>query len=166
MYTVLAVCVVLHQVVIVLKRKNTSIPLRGAAIRFIEFLGRTLSAPLAFIYYMVTFMDATVDVYAVFLPIVLGTMLFIFLKDWRGLKKSVTLASNSIQTKLDEKQPTTSFELLVMNFVSFGTLSTSTDQYTARLSRKARSTIALSRNIEMMERKKKELERDSDDEDC
>ena len=165
MYTVLAVCVVLHQIVIVLKRKTTKVPLRGAAIRSIEFMGRVFSGPLACIYYMVTFMDPTVEVYAVYLTITLGFVTFIAIRDFGGVKKSLIEASNSIQDKLDEHKKTTRFELFVMNLVSFKTLSTSESHYKARLSRRARSEYAAKRTIEMINKEKKDLQRDSDDED-
>jgi hypothetical protein len=165
MYTVLAVCVVLHQIVIVLKRKTTKVPLRGAAIRSIEFMGRVFAGPLACIYYMVTFMDPTIEVYAVYLTIILGFVTFIAIRDFGGLKKSLIEASNSIQDKLDEHKKTTRFELFVMNLVSLKTLSTSESHYKARLSRRARSEYAAKRTIEMINKEKKDLQRDSDDED-
>lgn len=165
MYTVLAVYVVLHQLVIVLKRKTTKIPLRAAAIRAIEFGGRVFAGPLACIYYMVTFMNPSVEVYVIYLSIIVSFTVFIGVRDYNGVKKSLIDASNSIQDKLDERKKTTNIEMLVMNFVSFKTLSTSESHYKARLSRKARSEYAIKRNIELMEREKKDMHEDSDDED-
>ena len=165
MYTVLAVFVVLHQLVIVLERKTTSVPLRGAAIRLIEFMGRLFAVPMSCIYYMVTFMNPSIAVYVVYISIIAGFMTFIGLRDFGGVKKSFVEASNSIQDKLDEHKKTTRFELLMMNLISFKTLRTSEEPYRARLSRKARSEYATKRTIELIEKEKKDLHHDSDDEE-
>ena len=164
MYTTLAMCVVLHQIVIVLKRKTDSIPLRSCAIRVIEFIGRMLFAPLSCIYYMITFMNPTIEAYATYLSLIIGFMIFIGAREWGGVRKSFVVAANSIQDKLDEGAKTTRFERFMMNFISYRKFSMSIKHYKARLSRKRRSEFATKRDIEMRERRNSELQEDSDDE--
>jgi hypothetical protein len=165
MYTALAAFVVLHQIVIVLKRKTSRVPLRTCIIRGIEFLGRIFVGPLSFLYYMLTFMDPTPLLFTTFGMAMFLFIVFIGAREWGGLKKSFVEAANSIQDKLDEGVKTTRLEMFVMNMVAFKTCSLSVKHYKARLSRKERSEIAAQRNIEMRARAKSQAQEDSDDED-
>eukprot|EP00603_Paraphysomonas_imperforata_P003530 CAMPEP_0114413612 /NCGR_PEP_ID=MMETSP0103-20121206/948_1 /TAXON_ID=37642 ORGANISM="Paraphysomonas imperforata, Strain PA2" /NCGR_SAMPLE_ID=MMETSP0103 /ASSEMBLY_ACC=CAM_ASM_000201 /LENGTH=460 /DNA_ID=CAMNT_0001581699 /DNA_START=129 /DNA_END=1511 /DNA_ORIENTATION=+ len=165
MYTALAIFVILHQVVIVLKRKSKRVPIRNCVIRMIEFFGRILVAPMSMLYYMLTFMDPTLFIYVTFTVIML---LFIFLigaREWGGLKKSFVEASEYIQDKIDEGRKVSKIEMMVMNLISFKKFSTSEAAYKAKLSRKERIRIDAARSIEMRQRTRSEAQVDSDDDD-
>lgn len=165
MYTALAIFVILHQVVIVLKRKSKRVPIRNCVIRMIEFFGRILVAPMSMLYYMLTFMDPTLFIYVIFTVIML---LFIFLigaREWGGLKKSFVEASEYIQDKIDEGRKVSKIEMMVMNLISFKKFSTSEAAYKAKLSRKERIRIDAARSIEMRQRTRSEAQVDSDDDD-
>lgn len=161
----LAMSVVLHQVVIVLKRKTSRVPLRAVIIRSIEFVGRIFVAPISFLYYMLTFMNPTILIYSVFAFSLLLFMVLIGTREWGGLKKSLVVASNSIQDKLDEGEKTSKTEMFVMNVVSFKSFSIDTKHYKARLSRRERRQSEQRRNIEMRARSKSQAGIDSDDEE-
>jgi hypothetical protein len=165
MYTLLAALVVLHQIVIVLQRKTSQVPLRGCIIRTIEFLGRILVGPMSLLYYMLTFMDPTPLIYAAFAFVMLLFIAMIGAREWGGLKKSFVCASENIQDKLDSGAKTTNLEMLIMNLIQFKTISVSEKPYKARLSRRERSEIAAKRNIEMRARTRSDAQHNSDDDD-
>lgn len=165
MYTLLAMFVVLHQIVIVLERKAGRVPLRSCIIRVIEFAGRVFVAPITVLYYMFTFMDPTWFIFICFIFFVTAFVVFIGTREWGGLKKAFVEASKSIQDKLDENEKPSKIEMFLMNLLSFGILSVSTKAYNSRLSRKERRAIAAQRDIEMKTRRMSEAQMDSDDDE-
>jgi hypothetical protein len=114
---------------------------------------------------MFTFMDPTPYIFATFALVNLIFITSVGAREWGGLKKSFVEASTHIQDKLDEAQKVSMLELVLMNLISFKTLSTTEEKYKARLSRRERNRIAAARNIEMRERRKSEAQIDSDDDD-
>ena len=165
MYTTLAMCVVLHQIVIVLKRKTTKVPVRGCLIRVIEFTGRIIFGQMACVYYMVTFMSPSPLMYSFFAVCIFSISAFIILREWGGVKKSFVEASNAIQDKIDNNKKPKQYEMLLMNLVSFGVISNSYSYYKARLSRKERSEYAAKRDVEMKKRRTQTALHDSDDDE-
>lgn len=165
MYTALAIFVVLHQVVIVLKRKSDRVPIRNCIIRMIEFFGRIFVAPMSLLYYVLTFMEPTPFIFASFALIILLFITLIGAREWGGLKKSFVEASHYIQDKLDDGRKVSNAEMIFMNLISFKKLSTSEASYKAKLSRKERTRIDAERSIEMRQRARSEAQIDSDDDD-
>ena len=166
MYTTLAMCVVLHQIVIVLKRKTTSDPLRGALIRVIETSGRLFFGPLSCVYYLYTFMTPDLGILILYLTCIFVFMVFIGLREWGGLKKSFKLASSDIIEKLNDGARVSHLEIFVMNLVSYRHVSITTKLHQARLTRQKRARrSAAKREIEMESRKRAESLHDSDDDD-
>lgn len=165
MYTALAAFVVLHQVVIVLNRKTSRVPLRNCVIRSVEFMGRIFVGPLSFLYYMLTFMNTSPVMIALFSLLMVAFIVFVGTREWGGLKKSFVEAAHHIQNKIDEAEKITRTEMFMMNFVSYRKFSMSAKHYNARLSRKKRSEYAAQRDIEMRKKRDSDSRADSDDED-
>lgn len=164
MYTSLAMGVVLHQLVIVLKRKTTKIPLRRCLIRLIEFLGRVFTGPLAVAYYMVTFMDPDLTLLLAFSMALSFFVVFIAMREWGGLKKSFVDASESIIVKVEKNERPSKLEKLVMNLVQFKRISVKSTYCMQHLARKHRSKSDAQSHIEMKGRMSK-YDYDSDDDE-
>ena len=165
MYATLAMCVVLHQIVIVWQRKVDEIPSRGCLIRVVECAGRVLFAQCACIYYMVTFMRPTPLEYTFYVLILLMISTFIVYREWEDVRQSFKVATKAIKSMIDRKESPPQYEILFMNLVSFRKFSYSIKHHVEHRNRRERDRIARMEAAMLRKRKSVDERADSDDEE-
>ena len=135
MFILLSVCVVGHLASIVLIRKSQNQPLRLFYSRVIEMTGRVTVFPVIVIMYLVTFFDANDGlnqwsyIILIFLIATALASLLLLFREIGGTRKSLRVALDQIEIKLDDDIPTTNQEIICLNFFRFKVFSKSPEVY-------------------------------------
>ena len=126
MFVILFLCVVTHQFVFRLHRKDTRWPIRLLIARVIEFLGRIFLLPTVCLIYYLTFSEAYTDRVAIatFTVIALGAG-YISLREVTGLKSAAGTTFQLIEAKVSKFDSMSNLEVLIFNWYRYSVLSTS-----------------------------------------